>query len=61
MPLRIFGQPPDGSSDDIQPLNIGKGVSDDGVDVHNSPWTDLAAYESKESGIHFGGCLVDGA
>jgi len=54
-PFGTPGQLCDGSSDDAQSPNIGKGVSDDGADAHNSPRTGHAAYERKESGIHFDG------
>ena len=45
----------DGPRDDVQPANFGKGVSGDGVDVHDSPCTAHAPYEREESGIHFDG------
>lgn len=60
-PLGTFGHFRDGSADDVQPLNIGKGVSNDGLDVNNAPWTDLATYESEKSGTHLRQCLLDGA
>lgn len=56
-PFGTVGHLWDGSSNDVQPSNIGKGVSDDGADIHNSPWTSHATYERKESGIHFDGYL----
>lgn len=36
-PFRTVGHLRDGTSDDIQPLNIGKGISDNGADVRDSP------------------------
>src|SRR5215472_4070191 len=54
-PFSTLGQLWDGSSDDVQPPNFGKGVSGDGADVHDSPCTAHAPYEREESGIHFDG------
>ena len=60
-PLRAFGHLWYGPGNGVQPLNIGKGLAGDGAHIHNSPWTDLTAYEGKEPGIHFGGRLLNAA
>jgi hypothetical protein len=60
-PLCTVGHVWDGPSYDVQPPDLGEGLSDNGADVYHSPWTSHAAYERKESGIHCDGDLLCGA
>jgi hypothetical protein len=44
-PCGTIGHLKGGSADDGQSLHSGKGVSNDGLDGNNVPWTTVAAYE----------------
>src|SRR5215831_6652919 len=59
-PFCTVGHLWDRSSDEVQARDIGEGGADDGAHVHNSPCPGHAAYEGKESGIHFVAYLLCG-
>jgi len=57
-PFRVAGHLAHSSGDDVQPPDIGKGISNDRVDADNPPCTGRAAYERIQSGIHLARYLL---